>query len=54
MNVNTGNDFCRTCGCGFPPCEGELACHTWEICQEAQAPTPTTNTPKEENESPVA
>ncbi len=37
-DVNTGNDFCRTCGCNFPPDPSELACVEWERCRRAQQP----------------
>jgi len=35
---NTGNDFCRTCGCNFPPDVEEQACIEWEKCRSVQAP----------------
>ena len=35
---NSANNFCRTCGCHFPPDVSELACRAWEECCEAQEP----------------
>ena len=37
LNANAGNNFCRACGCHFPPDNDEMACRAWEICCEAQS-----------------